>query len=257
LLVALIAGALLGLTLGTVGGGGAVLAVPVLVYLLGQSVHAATAESLVIVVGASSAGAISHARHGVACWKLAAAFTIAAVPGSLAGTFANRVVAAEPLLVAFAVLLLGVSALTWRRGNGAPVETSSPCPNTDLAVVAAAGLSTGLLTGLFGVGGGFAIVPALAIGLRVPLRRAIATSLVIISLVSTIGLGEHLATGTPLAWGIAFPFAAAALLTASFGGTIAYRLPQRTLARTFALLLAGIAGYVLVSITALGGPPNG
>jgi uncharacterized membrane protein YfcA len=256
-LIALVAGALLGIALGTVGGGGAVLAVPVLVYLLGQSVHAATAESLVIVLGASSAGAISHARHGAACWKLAVAFTIAAVPGSLAGTVANRVVAAQALLLAFALLLLAVAALTWRRGSAAAVETNSRCPDVDVAVVAAAGLATGLLTGLFGVGGGFAIVPALALGLRVPLRRAIATSLVIISLVSSIGLAEHLATGTRISWSIALPFTAAALLTASFGGTIARGLPQRTLARTFALMLAGIAGYLLLSITALGGPPNG
>ena len=209
-----------------------------------------------IVVGASSAGAVSHARHGIACWKLAAAFAVAALPGSILGTLANRVVAAETLLVAFAALLLAVAALTWRRG-GAQSDASDRVPTSTCAWSSWPGSRSGCSRGLFGVGGGFAVVPALGLGLRVPLRRAIATSLVIVAIVSTIGLGEHLAAGANIAWGVALPFAGAAILTASFGGTIARRLPQHSLARGFALLLAGIAGYLVISVLALGGPPSG
>lgn len=257
MLIELAAGALLGIALGTVGGGGAVLAVPVLVYLLGQSVHAATTESLVIVVAAAAAGAASHARHGAVCWRLATAFVLAAAPGSILGTLANHVAPAESLLGGFALLLLAVAVLTWRRGAGAGSEADGACPELDLRVIATAGLAIGILTGLFGVGGGFAVVPALALGLRVPLRRAIATSLVIVTAVSTVTLLEHLVGKAPIAWSVVVPFAAAAVVTASFGGTLARRLPRRTLARGFALMLAGIATYLIASITLLGGPPHG
>jgi uncharacterized protein len=254
-LVALAAGLLLGLALGTVGGGGAVLAVPVLVFLLGHSVHAATTESLVIVLAAAAAGAAGHARHGLSCWRIAAAFVAAAVPGSLVGTQVNAVVPARGLLGAFAVLLLVVAALTWRRGT-AVTEIDGACPAIDVRFVVAAGLLTGVLTGLFGVGGGFAVVPALALGLGVPFRRAIATSLVVVTAVSSIALAEHVAKGSEIDWRIVLPFAAAAVATASLGGTIARRLPRRTLAHGFALLLAGIASYLVVSVTLLGGTPH-
>ena len=257
MLIALVAGALLGVALGTVGGGGAVLAVPVLVFLLGQSVHEATTASLVIVLAAAAAGAAGHARHGQSCWRIAATFIAAAIPGSIAGTALNTVVPAHALLGGFALLLFGVAWLTWRRGAAFASEVEGPCPCVDLPVIAAAGLLTGTLTGLFGVGGGFAVVPALALGLHVPLRRAVATSLVVVTAVSSITLAEHLAKSTTIDWKIVLPFAAAAVLTASFGGTIARRLPRQTLARGFALMLAGIAGYLAISVTLLGGPPQG
>jgi uncharacterized membrane protein YfcA len=123
--------------------------------------------------------------------------------------------------------------------------------------VVLAGLGVGVLTGLFGVGGGFAVVPALALGLRVPFRRAIATSLVVVTAVSAVGLVEHLAAGADVEWGTALPFAGAAMVTASFGGRVAAHLPRRTLARGFAALLVGVAVYLLVSVAVLGGPPHG
>jgi uncharacterized membrane protein YfcA len=256
-LVALTAGLLLGLALGTVGGGGAVLAVPVLIYLLGQSVHAATAESLLVVVGAAGAGAVGHARHGLVCWRLAGAFAAAAVPGSVLGTAANRAVSAEPLLGAFAILLLGVAVMTWRRAGARAGVGDEACPPLRLAVVAGVGLSVGLLTGLFGVGGGFAVVPALALGLRVPVRRAVATSLVVVTAISAVGLAEHLLAGSHVAWATTLPFAATAILTASAGAAIGARLPRRALAHGFALLLGAVAVYLIVSVVATGGPPHG
>jgi uncharacterized membrane protein YfcA len=256
-LVALAAGACVGVAVGLAGGGGAVLAVPMLVYLLDQSVHAATTESLVIVVAASGAGALGHARHHAVCWRLAAAFAAAALPGSVVGTLANRAFPAELLLGAFAVLLLGVSVLSWRQGGGAAADRADCCPELDLRVVALAGFAIGSLTGLFGVGGGFAVVPALVLLLRVPIRRAIATSLVIVTVVSTAGLAEHLVVDADIAWDVALPFAAAAMVTAALGGTIARRIPQQVLVRGFAVLLAGLAAYLIVFVTLLGGPPNG
>ena len=109
------------------------LAVPVLIYLLGQSVHAATAESLLVVVGAAAAGAIGHARHGTVCWQLAGAFAAAAIPGSIVGTVANRAVSAEPLLSAFAILLLAVAIVTWRRAGARAGVGDELCPPLRLA----------------------------------------------------------------------------------------------------------------------------
>ena len=257
MLVALAAGACVGVAVGLAGGGGAVLAVPMLVYLLDQSVHAATTESLVIVVAASGAGALGHARHRTVCWRLAATFAAAALPGTVIGTLANRAFAAELLLGAFAVLLLGVSLLTWRQGRGAAVDGADRCPEFDVRVVVLAGFAIGSLTGLFGVGGGFAVVPALVLLLRVPIRRAIATSLVIVTVVSAAGLAEHLVADADIAWDVALPFAVGAMVTASLGGTIARRIPQQILVRGFAVMLAALAAYLIVSVTLLGGPPNG
>ena len=256
MLIAVVAGGLLGIMLGTVGGGGAVLAVPVLVYLMGQTVHAATTGSLIIVVGAAGVAAVGHARRGAVCWRLAAAFAAAAVPGSIIGTAVNRAVAGGRLLGAFAVLLVAVAVLTWRR-SGVAAEAAQECPDLRWGVVALAGLGVGVLTGLFGVGGGFAVVPALALGLRVPFRRAIATSLVVVAVVSAVGLVEHLAAGAKVEWGTALPFAGTAMVTAAFGGRVAARLPHRTLARGFAAVLTGVAIYLMVSVAVLGGPPHG
>ena len=111
----------------------------------------------------------------------------------------------------------------------------------------------------FGVGGGFAgAVPALALGLRVPMRRAIATSLVIATGISAVGFAEHLLAGSHVAWATStLPFAIAAILTASAGAAIGARLPRRALAHGFALLLGAVAMYLLVSVVATGGPPHG
>src|SRR5689334_16466669 len=95
-------GLLIGLSVGMLGGGGSVLAVPVLVYVLGESVPEATTASLVVVIAASLAGAVSHARAGRVCWRHAASFTVAAVPGVFAGTAVADVVGGKTLLVAFA-----------------------------------------------------------------------------------------------------------------------------------------------------------
>lgn len=257
MLIALVAGALIGLALGTVGGGGAVLAVPVLVYLLDQPVHVATTTSLVVVVGAAGVGAAGHARRGAVCWKLAGLFAVAAIPGSIVGTVANRAVGGTALLAAFAALLVGVAVAMWRGNAITTVARDDACPRIRPPVVAVAGLAIGVLTGLFGVGGGFAVVPALALLLQVPFRRAIATSLVIVTCVSTVGLVEHLVAGARPDWSTALPFAAAAMFTASFGGRIASRLPRAVLARIFAALLAAVALYLAISIAFLGGPPHG
>jgi uncharacterized protein len=115
---------------------------------------------------------------------------------------------------------------------------------------------TGLLTGFFGVGGGFLLVPTLALTMGFPLRRAIGTSLVIVGFVSLAGLGAHLWRGADLDVGVAAAMAGACAAAALAGARLSERLPQRALGHAFAVLLGGVGAYILFEGALLGGPPG-
>ena len=255
-------GLLIGLAMGMLGGGGSVLAVPVLVYALGQGVHEATTASLVVVTAGALAGGLRHRRDGRVCGRLAATFTIAAIPGVFAGTAAGEAVAGRALVGGFGVLMLAAAAATWRKasadgdGPGSARERLG-CPPLRVAQVALAGLGVGLLTGFFGVGGGFLIVPMLAIGLAVSMRLAIGTSLVIIAATSTVALVAHLLAGRAPDAGVTLAMTAACVAAAVAAGGVAGRLQQRALGRGFALLVTALATYLIASAVFLGGPPGG
>jgi hypothetical protein len=228
MLLALPFGLAIGLSLGALGGGGAVLAVPVLVYVLGQDAHAATTESLAVVATAALAGAV-------------------------AGTLAGAAVSDAVLLIGFAPVLLGAAAFTWRRAD-AGGEADLACPPLDRSRTLAAGLTVGLLTGFFGVGGGFLVVPMLALAMRFPLRRAIGTSLVIVGFVSLAGLAAHLARDADLDTGVAAAMAVSCAAGAFAGARLGELLPQRALGHAFALLLSAVGLYILIEGALLGGP---
>lgn len=146
------------------GGGGSVLAVPILVYILGQSVHQATTASLVIVTAGAVVGGLSHAHEGRVCWRHATVFTAAALPGVVAGTALGQTVSGNALIAAFAVIMLAAATATWRkatRNAGSPASEvrGSSCPPLRLARDLAAGLLIGAMTGFFGVGGGSSSSP--------------------------------------------------------------------------------------------------
>lgn len=261
MLAAIGLGLAIGLAVGMLGGGGSVLAVPVLVYLLDQSVDAATTSSLVIVAAGSCAGAIGHARAGRVCWRHAGTFTAAAVPGIIAGTAAGSVLGGDVLIAAFAVVMLGAAQATWRRagddeeGAADGWEPGSACPPLRMPRDLVAGAVVGFLTGLFGVGGGFLIVPTLAIALAFTMRTAVGTSLMIITATSLIGLGAHLLAGRGIDAGLTATMAAACVAGALLGSAAAGRVPARTLGRAFAVMVVVVATYLLVSVAVLGGPP--
>jgi uncharacterized protein len=244
MLLALAFGLAIGLSLGALGGGGAVLALPVLVYVLGQDVHAATTESLAVVAAAALAGGAVQASRARVCWPLA---------GAVLGTMAGQAVGEAVLLIGFVPVLLGAAAFTWQRA-GAGGESDRACPPLDRDRTLIAGVTVGLLTGFFGVGGGFLIVPMLALAMRFPLRRAIGTSLVIVGFVSLVGLGAHLSSGVDLDVGIAVAMAGACAAGALMGARLCERLPQRALGHGFALLLSAVGAYILLESTLLGGP---
>lgn len=241
--------------LGAVGGGGAVLAVPVLVYLLGQDMHAATTTSLVVVAAAALAGGAAQAGRARVCWPQVAAFVPPALAGTVLGTLANEVVSATALLLAFVPVLLAAAVFTWRRAG----ETSSDeaaCPPLDAPRAVALGLAVGVLTGFLGVGGGFVVVPMLAIGMHFPLRQAIGTSLVVVGLVSVGGLLAHLWRDAEVDVGIAAGMGAGCMAGALAGALVSERLPQRTLGLAFAVLVAAVGAYIVVAVAVLGGAPG-
>jgi hypothetical protein len=252
-------GLAIGLSVGMLGGGGAVLSIPVLVYVLGQDVHAATTASLVVVAAASLAGGLGQARERRVCWKHARAFAPPALLGVGLGTVANQAVDGELLLVLFAPVMLVAAWATWRRpapGSQPEVDPARACPPVDLVRDVSLGMGVGLLTGFFGVGGGFVVVPALAVALAMPLRLAIGTSLVVVTLVSVAGLGAHLAAGNEFDAGPALALALACVAGALAGPSLAARVPERLLGNAFAALLAAVAVYLLAASAFLGGPPN-
>jgi hypothetical protein len=262
LALAVLFGLAIGLAVGMLGGGGSVLAVPVLVYVLGQGVAEATTASLVVVTAGAVAGGLGHAREGRVCWRHAGTFTAAALPGVVAGTLAGEAVSGKLLIGAFALVMLGAAAATWSKANedsgkdDGTWEGGGACPPLRMPRDLAAGIAVGFLTGFFGVGGGFLIVPTLAVALAFTMRTAVGTSLAIITATSLIGLVTHLVAGRGLDADITAAMTLACVVGALAGVAAARRVPQRVLGRGFAVLVTGVAAYLLVSVVFLGGPPG-
>jgi uncharacterized membrane protein YfcA len=244
-LLALPFGLAIGLSLGLVGGGGSILAVPVLVYALGEPVKMATTESLLIVGATALLGSVDHARAGRVRVRTALAFGLAGAAGSVGGTALNRIVGSRSLLIAFAVLLL-VAAAAMLRGRGEPGRPEIEPRGRGLWLrIVPAGLATGVLTGFFGVGGGFAIVPALTLLLALPLGVAVGTSLLVIATTRSAALAAHLSSGG-IDWTVAGAFTAAAVAGALAGSRAGGHAPAYRLAQGFAVLVVGIAAFLIV-----------
>ncbi|MFJ8487274.1 sulfite exporter TauE/SafE family protein [Streptomyces sp. NPDC094038] len=241
LLLALGAGAVTGLALGALGGGGSVLAVPALIYLLGFSPAAATTASLVVVTVTSATALVAHAREGAVRWRAGAVFAAAGVVPAAVGGAVSRQLPAALLTGAFAVLA-AVAALRMLRP--AAVGSTAPVP-ARASRVAGAGAGLGAVTGVLGVGGGFLAVPSLVnvVGLR--MRAAIGTSLLVITINSLTALAARAGAATDIDWSAVGPFAGAAILGAWDGRHLASRLSATTLQRLFAYALLTVAAFML------------
>ncbi|WP_067802230.1 sulfite exporter TauE/SafE family protein [Actinomadura formosensis] len=251
LVLALVLGLLIGGVLGALGGGGAILTVPLLVYVLGQDARAATAASLIIVGLTAVAGTAGHARAGRVRWGTGVVFGSVGAVAAIAGTAVNRLLNPDLLMLGFAVLM-GVAA-TGMLLRAAPEEQTPPDgPRSVVPGGILAGLGVGFLTGLFGVGGGFVIVPALVLALRMRMPAAVGTSLLVVAINSAASLAAR-GGGPGLDWAVVLPFTAAAVAGALAGGKVAERLPTALLTRAFAVLLLAVGGCVAVtSAAALG-----
>jgi len=231
-------GLVIGLTLGLLGGGGSILTVPALVYLVGQSPHAAIATSLAIVGANSAFGALVHHARGALNWRVALVF---GGTGMVVAYFAARLskfFAPTFLMLAFAALMLVVGAAMLLRRD---TPTNARAPNLPLTLASGAGV--GLLTGILGVGGGFLIVPALVMLVGLPMNQAVGTSLVIIALNSAAGLLGHL--GDEFDFALTAIFVAAGLVGAFLGARLAQRLPAERLRQAFAVFVIALAVFLL------------
>ena len=225
--IAVAAGLLIGVLLGALGGGGSILTVPVLVYLLHQEPHAATAGSLLIVGITAAAGTIAHWRTGRVRLAPGIAFGVLGVAGSYAGTRLSSSVPPDLLLSLFAGLMLAAAAAMLRRRPGPAGQDERAGGSTivrrALTIIAAA-TGVGLLTGFFGVGGGFVIVPALVLLLGFDMPAAVGTSLLVIAINSAAALAARLGGPVSLDWALLAVFTV--LLIAVAGYSLARSLPR-------------------------------
>lgn len=252
-------GFLIGISLGALGGGGSILAVPALVYGAGQGAKAATTTSLLVVGLTSLLGMFSHLRAGRVRVGSGLIFGGVGIGGSLVGSQLNKSVDPNVLLLAFAGLMIIAAWRMWGQsqrpavvpapaaGSGGviAVETRSTITAATVLKVVVAGTAVGFLTGFFGVGGGFVIVPALVLALRFPMPEAVGTSLLVIAVNSAFALSQRVQT-TGIEWRVALPFLVAGLLGVSSGKKLADRLPAATMARWFVALLVTVAAYTAV-----------
>jgi uncharacterized membrane protein YfcA len=257
ILLAIPFGIVIGLIVGAVGGGGAILGLPVLVYVLGEEVGAASTAALIVVAVAAGVGAGALALHGHVCWRVALMFTAPAATGALLGTLANTAVSAKLLILSFVPIMLIASGATWQRAAATSSEEAGACPDARPRRTVLAGVGVGLLTGFFGVGGGFMIVPVLTLWLGFSFRRAVATSLVIITLTGLAALASHLAAGADIDVTVTIALSASTATGAVIGSIFAQRVPQAALGKAFAVFVGLLAVFLLVDTLLLGGPPNG
>ncbi|WP_372729458.1 sulfite exporter TauE/SafE family protein [Nocardioides sp.] len=259
LLLAVLAGALIGLSLGALGGGGSILAVPVLVYALGQSPAQATTGSLVVVGLTALIGAIASYRAGNVLLARGVTFGVVALGGAAAGAKGAAHVAEPVLLASFAALMLlvgGVMAVRQLRpGTGEPtpnarlddpIITFSPtfacaCPRALKVLVTAT--VVGLLTGFLGVGGGFLVVPALVLALALPMEFAVGTSLVVIAMTSSMALVVRAGSVTQPDWGVVVALTVASVAAGIAGARVADRADTTKLSAAFTVLVLAVAVY--------------
>lgn len=240
LVIALLLSAGIGLSLGLIGGGGSIVTVPVLVYVLGVSPHEAVAMSLAVVGATSLVATALHARAGGVEFRTGALFGVSGVGGALVGSTLSYLVSSTVLMLSFAVLMLvtatAMLAVRERSDEAPPRTRSTP-------IAAAAGFVVGVLTGFLGVGGGFLIVPALTLfgGLR--MKAAVGTSLFVIFINCVAGLAGHLRRG-------GFDLGAAALVTAlavagTFAGAaLSHRVQPDRLRAGFAVFVIVVAVFL-------------
>lgn len=250
-------GLLIGVLLGLLGGGGSILAVPALVYGVGMPLASAIPTSL-LVVGVSSASAVlPRLRQQQVQWRLAVVFGGAGAPAAFAGAAVNRLLDPRVVLIGFAMMMVAAGIRMLR--DQVPVGGDCALPGGRvnwrgcLPKAIGSGVVVGFLTGLFGVGGGFLIIPALVLLLGLPMAVAVGTSLLIIVINSAAGFAAH-AGDAQLDYQVAGAFTAAAVIGSLVAARFATRLPADRLRRWFAYLVFAVAAFVIIE--AIVNPPT-
>lgn len=251
-------GALVGLILALVGGGGSILAVPLLIYVVGvPSTHVALGTGAVAVAGSTLAGLIAHGRRGTIKWRCALVFSAAGIVGAIAGSSLAKITDGQLLLALFGLLMLvvGVNMLVRRGEEGDPGVLLTRLNAGRLAPrLIVIGFVVGALSGFFGIGGGFLIVPGLMLATAMPLLNAVGTSLVAVFSFGAATAGNYAISGL-VDWPIAALFIGGGAIGGLIGAALSRRLAdsRNALRLVFAGVVIAASFYVLwQSILALG-----
>ncbi len=248
ILIALALAALVGVSLGLLGGGGSILTVPILAYVLGMEPREAIAASLFIVGVTSAVSVIGHARAGRVRWKTGLIFGVAGMAGAFVGGILGGFIPGAILMVLFAIMMV-VTAVAMIRGRKRMDATAAPVDRQPaIARIVLDGVLVGVATGLVGAGGGFLIVPALTLLGGLPMAIAVGTSLLVIAMKSFAGLGGYLFS-VHLNWPIVLAFTAVATAGSFAGVALAGRVPERALRKGFGIFVLAIGAFVLARET--------
>ena len=247
-------GGVVGFSLGLVGGGGSILAVPLMVYLVGVGdPHVAIGTSAVAVAFGAAANLANHARSHNVKWPCASVFAAAGIGGAFAGSMVGKLLDGQKLLLLFAILMVVVAALMFRRRGGEGDRTVR-LNRGNLPALLGSGLAAGGLSGFFGIGGGFLVVPSLMLATGMPILNAVGSSLVAVTAFGLTTAANYAVSGM-LDWPLAVLFIVGSVGGGILGARGAKRLAARrgTLNVVFAGMILTVAAYMLVrSAAALG-----
>ena len=236
----------IGLSLGLLGSGGSILTVPVLVYLVGQDEKIAIASSMFIVASIAGLGALPYLKQKLIDWKVVWLFGIPGMIGTYAGSWLTSYISGTMQFAIFAVVMLMASYFMLKPKTKEVVQTTT---KRSVVKIISDGLMVGVLTGIVGVGGGFLIIPALVLLGGLPMRVAVASSLVIIMLKSYIGFIKHFdlikTAGLALDWQIIGLMVLIGGIGSFIGNKLSSRIPQDKLKKGFGVFLVIMALYIL------------
>ncbi|OKL48421.1 hypothetical protein BSR29_00930 [Boudabousia liubingyangii] len=247
-------GIAVGIVVGALGAGGGILSVPILTYLLAQEPHAATNGSLVIVAVTALFALPGKAKRGQVRWMDGLIFGALSTVGAIIGRQINHALGGGQLFILFAILLLSVSVYMFYNAyqrslveqGKSKKQTAPPTGERNIIMVIIAATATGLLTGLFGVGGGFAVVPVLMLVMKFSMREASGTSLVVMIIAACVSMATGLVQGQfQVDWPTVLLFTAGSAVGGLIGGPLSQKAKASTLTYIFAVLLVLVAGYTL------------
>jgi uncharacterized membrane protein YfcA len=237
---------LVGVAIGLLGGGGSILTVTLLVYVLALPAHEAIATSLLVVGATSLAALVTHARAGRVAWRTGLLFGLAGMVGSFAGARVARLIPAGLLLALFGAVMLATAIAMLRGGAESAHAEASPTarPRAQRAGLVAQGLLVGVVTGLVGAGGGFLVVPALVLLGGLPMNVAVGTSLIVVALNALAGFAGHLGA-VAIDVELTALVTGAALVGSLAGSRLAGRIPPAALRRGFGVFVIAMAIFIL------------
>ena len=230
-----------GVALGLLGGGGSILTVPLLAYVAGMDAKQAIATSLLVVGVTSAVGAVSHARAGRVQWRTGLIFGAAGMAGAYLGGVLARFIPGTVLLIGFALMMIATAIAMLRGRKNVAAADGQRMP---IIKILAEGLVVGLVTGLVGAGGGFLVVPALALLGGLPMPIAVGTSLVVIAMKSFAGLGGYLSS-VHIDWTVALMVTAAAVGGALIGAKLSAMVNPDSLRRAFGWFVLAMSSVIL------------